>query len=209
MVKNLTNHPFQLFLLYQAKSNLPELYNHYIITLQYLTLHHMQIHIHLCSMFDKTQIFGSHKCQNKETRSTPFKKKSLPENPVKLEELSSPRKDHTRSLPFESNSFYESSLFLLGNTFDQVQTYVSALGYHFSNSFQGYNPRLSTRLSFLILFKVLTHISALDYPFLNPFKVLTHVLALDYPFSIHFKVLTHVLALGYPFSTFSSHKPTS
>ena len=61
-------------------------------------------------------------CQNKETRSTPFKEENLPKNPIKLGGLLSPREDHTRSLPFESNSFYESNLFPSDDPFDQIQS---------------------------------------------------------------------------------------
>ena len=97
LVKNLKNHLFQLFLSYRAKSNLLELYNHYIITLQYLTLHHMQIHIHSCSMFDKIDLWIT-QCQNKETSSTSFKEESLPKNLVKLEGLLSPKgRSHSKS----------------------------------------------------------------------------------------------------------------
>ena len=125
--------------------------------------HHKLIHSHLITyIYTHTYAFVYNiwqnidlwitRCQNKETRSTSFKEKSLLKNPVKLEGLLSLREYHTWNLPFASNSFYESSLF------NQViiwsnPTYVSILGY-----------------LFLILFKVITHVSVLDYLVSNFFS---------------------------------------
>ena len=86
LVKNLKNHLFQVFLLYRAKSNLLELYNHYIITLKYLTLHHIQIHIRLCSMFDRIQIFGSHNVKTKKQVLLRSRKKAYPRIQSNLED---------------------------------------------------------------------------------------------------------------------------
>ena len=131
MVKNLENHLFQLFLLYRAKSNLLELYNHYIITLQCLTLHHMQIHIHLCSIFDRTQIFGSHNVKTKKQVLLHSRKKAYPRT-----------KSNSKDYFLQEKITLE--VFLLNQThfmsracFHQIihrinSTYVFALGYLYS-----------------------------------------------------------------------------
>ena len=92
---------------------------HHYITVPHITSH-ANTHTFVFNVWQDTYLWIT-QCQNKETRSTPVKEGSLTKNPVELKELLFPREDHTRSLPFESNSFYESSLFPLGNPFDQFQ----------------------------------------------------------------------------------------
>ena len=123
MIKNLKNHMFQLFLLYRAKSDLHELYNHYIITLQYFTLHHMQIYIPLCSMFNRTQIFGLHNVKTKKQVLLRSRKKAYPrtQSNSKSKDYCLQEKITLKVFLLNQNSFYESNLFPPGNPFDQIQ----------------------------------------------------------------------------------------
>ena len=84
---------------------------------------HISLHTHTCAfvfnIWQDADLWIT-QCQNKETRFTPSKKENLLKNLVKLGSLLSLKENHTRNPPFESNSPYESSLFLPGSPFDQI-----------------------------------------------------------------------------------------
>ena len=92
--------------------------HHYIIVPHIIS--HANTHTFVFNVWQDTDLWIT-QCQNKKTRSTLFKEESLPKNLVKLEGLLSPKEDHTWNLPFESNLFYESSLFPPSNPFDQIE----------------------------------------------------------------------------------------
>ena len=129
-----------------------------------ITLHHMQIHIYLCPMSDRTQIFGSHNVKIKKQDLLRSKKGTYPRIHSNSEVYCLQEKitlevfflkwTHFMSrawptmLYIWSNPTYVSILGCLCTFVFKVLTNVSALGYPFYISFQGLNPCLSTRLSF-------------------------------------------------------------
>ena len=185
MVKNLKNHLFQLFLLYQAKLDLSELYNHHIITLQYLTLHHMQIHIHLCSMFDRTQILGSHNIKTRKQDLICSRKKAYPRTQSNSENQYLQEKITLKVFLLNQNSFYESSLFPLGNPFDPIQPmfpHQVCLC-----TFDQIQPMFPHQVCLCIFDQIqpTSQHQVIIFPFF--LKVITHVSTLGYPFSILLK----------------------
>ena len=137
--------------------------------------------MHLCSIFDRTQIFGSHDVKTR-----------------KQDPLHSRKRAYLR---IQSNSrvyFLQEKITLKIFLF-QTHLINRSCFHHIIHSIKS-NSRFSTRLFFFNSFQNLTHVSAQDYLFSILFKVITHVSALGYPFSIFFQNLTHVSTLGYLFS---------
>ena len=141
--------------------------------------------MHLCSIFDRTQIFWSHDVKIR--KQDPFHSRKRAYSRIQ-----------SNSEVYFLQEKITLEIFLLNQTHP-----MSRAWFHQVINLIKSNLRFCTRLSMLI-WSNWTYVSILGCLFIFLFKVLTHVSALDYPFSISFQGFNPHLNIRLSFFNFFS-----